>query len=148
MKKNIDNKTKKSNAGRKWFDGKNEKEVITKLEYVWGMGGSDAEAAFFVETSNASLSRYLREHPEIKERKEALKNKPVLLARKNIVKSLEIGDLDTSKWYLERKKKDEFSHRNELTGKDGNLIETKNPNIGQLSIEELKKLTKLSNDKL
>lgn len=103
IKKNIKNK-----AGRKLFDGKNEKDVIRKLENVWGLGGTDAEAAFYADISKAALSEYLTKHPDISERKEALKNNPILLARKSVIDGIKI-DPDLALKYLERKCKDEFS---------------------------------------
>lgn len=103
IKKNIKNK-----AGRKLFDGKNEKDVIQKLESVWALGGTDAEAAFYADISKAALSEYLTKHPDISERKEALKNNPILLARKSVIDGIKI-DPDLALKYLERKCKDEFS---------------------------------------
>ena len=41
--------------------------------------------------------------------------------------------------YLERKKKDEFSTRNELTGKDGSSIVVKNE-LGQMTNDELESI--------
>jgi hypothetical protein len=103
IKKNIKNK-----AGRKLFDGKNETDVIQKLESVWALGGTDAEAAFYADISKAALSEYLTKHPDISERKEALKNNPILLARKSVLDGIKI-DPDLALKYLERKCKDEFS---------------------------------------
>ena len=108
-------KPKKSNpkgAGRKLFDGKDEQAIIRKLEQVWAMGGSDEEAAFYAEISKASLSEYLSRTPEISERKEALKEKPILKARQTVIKDLDTPS--TAQWYLERKRKNEFGVREQL----------------------------------
>lgn len=40
-------------------------------------------------------------------------------ARKNVMHAIKKGDMKTSRWLLERKNKDEFSSRTEVTGKDG-----------------------------
>jgi hypothetical protein len=101
-------KKPKNKAGRKLFDGKNETDVIQKLESVWALGGTDAEAAFYADISKAALSEYLTKHPDISERKEALKNNPILLARKSVLDGIKI-DPDLALKYLERKCKDEFS---------------------------------------
>lgn len=98
----------KAEAGRHIFDGKDETEVLTKCEYVWAMGGTDAEASFWAGISTASLSRYLSAHPEVCERRDSLRNQPILLARTNIQNAIKAGETDTSKWYLERKAKGEF----------------------------------------
>ncbi len=92
-------------------------EIISKLEEVFAIGGSDLEACFYAGISHESLYKYQRENPEFTERKEALKERPILKARQTIVKSLD--DPINAKWYLERKKKKEFAQRNELTGEDG-----------------------------
>ena len=98
------------------------KETIRKLEEVFAIGGSDSEACFYAGISKESLYAYCREHPEFTDRKESLKEKPILKARQTVVRSLDQPDYAFK--YLERKKKDEFSPRQELTGKDGNPIET------------------------
>jgi len=133
IKKQVEPRPRKSNAGRKWFDGKNEKEVIAKLEEVWEIGGSDAEAALHADISTFSLSRYLQAYPKISLRKEALKEKPTLTARREVVKGLQ-SDPEFSLKYLERKKKNEFSLRSELTGADGKPI-----SYTDMSEEELDK---------
>lgn len=100
---------KKSKVGRKWFDGKNEGRVVAKLEEVWAMGGTDLEACFYADISKDSLYRYLKEKPELSDRKEGLKHNPILRARKTIFSNLDNPKI--AKWYLERKKKDEFSQK-------------------------------------
>lgn len=111
----------RSNAGRKWFDGKNEDAVITKLTQVWAIGGTDAEAAYYADISTASISRYLDSHPDISEQKNRLKNKPILKARREVIKGLNKNP-DFSLKYLERKLSNEFapSHRVGIEGTENN----------------------------
>lgn len=45
-------------------------------------------------------------------------------ARQNIVQAISVGDLKTSRWYLERKARKEFSTRNELAGVPDAPLET------------------------
>ena len=97
----------KKKAGRKLFDGKNEKEVIPKLEQVWSIGGTDKEACFYAEISPPALCRYLQKHPAVSERKEALKQGPILKARREVVTGL-TGNPEFALRYLERKLPDEF----------------------------------------
>jgi hypothetical protein len=122
----------KSKGGRKWFDGQNEDLVITKLEEVWGIDGTDAEAAFFAGISTASLSRYLDAHPAVAERKAALKERPVLLARRAVIESFDGHKVkskdekgneiesdspkspDLALKYLERKRRHEFATKSEM----------------------------------
>jgi len=112
----------KKSAGRKWFDGKDEEAVLTKCKEVWALGGNDAGAAYWAEITGASLSRYLDAHAEIKEFRNALYQKPILKALQTMIKSLD--DPEYAKWYLERKMKNEFSSRQELTGADGKDLPT------------------------
>lgn len=92
-------------------------ETINKLESVFAIGGTDKEACSYADISHQTLYNYQHDHPEFVERKEMLKEKPFIKARQTIVKSLDnAGD---AQWYMERKKKLEFSVRNELTGAEG-----------------------------
>ena len=44
-----------------------------------------------------------------------MKRKPSTTAKLNIVEAIENGDTDLSKWYLERRNKDEFSLKQEIS---------------------------------
>lgn len=92
--------------------------VLKKLEEVFAIGGTDLEACFYADISHQTLYNYQKAHPEFVERKEALKEKPVLLARQTVVKAL-ASDSDIAFKYLERKRKSEFAVRSEVTGADG-----------------------------
>ncbi len=105
-------KLSKKKVGRKWFDGKSEKAVITKCEEVWALGGTDAEASFYANITGASLSRYLAEKPKVKEFRNRLREKPILKARQTINNNLD--DPTTARWYLEKKRSKEFSNKLEV----------------------------------
>lgn len=97
-------------------------EVLNKLEEIFAIGGTDQEACFFANISHQTLYDYQKKYPEFVERKEALKEKPILKARRTVVKALD--NPEDAKWYLERKKKKEFAQRTEFTGKEGEAIKT------------------------
>lgn len=98
--------------------------VLQELEGAFADGASDKTACFLAKISEATLYNYQNEHPEFLERKVELKNLTKYRAKKNIRKAIESGDVETSKWYAERKLKDEgFSPRTEVTGKDGEKLE-------------------------
>ena len=84
-------------------------EIINKLEQAFSMGCSDLEACLYADIGKTTLYNYQNENPEFVERKEKLKEKLVLKARTVIAESLNKQDENTAKWYLERKKKEEFS---------------------------------------
>lgn len=92
-------------------------ETIGKLEEVFSIGGTDNEACFYAGIGKTTLYNYQKENPEFVERKEALKERPILKARQTVVKGLD--DADNARWFLERKLKSEFAHRNEMTGAGG-----------------------------
>ena len=89
------------------------KDVLNKLETSYSMGCTDSEACFFAIISKQTLYNYQDKHPEFVERKEMLKEKLILKARSVIAESLNNKDENTAKWYLERKRKDEFSTKQE-----------------------------------
>lgn len=94
-------------------------ETISKLEEAFAIGASDSEACFYADISNQVLYNYQTSHPEFVERKERLKERPVLLARQAVMKGLENNDSALGMKYLERRKPKEFATRQELTGADG-----------------------------
>ena len=92
-------------------------EVIAKLEEVFAIGGTDMEAIFYADISKDALYDYQLKNPEFTERKEKLKERPILKARQTVVKALD--NPQQAQWFLERKVKNEFAQRSEVTGKDG-----------------------------
>lgn len=125
--------TKKKNAGGR--PSIMTETVLKKLEFAFLRGLSDREACHFADISLQTLYNYCNKHPEYFERKELLKEHPKTQAKLNVAAGIECGDIELSKWYLERKAKDEFSTKQEvdLSG------EVNNPLSG-LTTAELKKL--------
>lgn len=131
-KKTTKKTTKKSNAGRPTVMTK---EVVSKLEYGFLKGLTDEQCCLYAGISKQALYDYCHAHPEFTDRKELLKHNPSVQAKINIAEGIENGDIDTSKWYLERKEKKEFSTKQELEV----AAEVNNPMAG-LTTEELRKL--------
>ena len=90
------------------------KKILQKLEQGFLYGLSDREACLYADIAPSTLYNYCNEHPEFSERKEELKNRPKIRAKLNIVRAMEKGDVDVSKWYLERKAKDEFGNSQKI----------------------------------
>lgn len=95
-------------------------DVLRKLEEVFALGGTDTEACFYADISTTALYEYQEKTPGFTERKASLKERPVLKARQTLVKSLD--QPEHAKWYLERKRKNEFSSRQEITGDNGEAL--------------------------
>lgn len=112
-------------------------EVIAKLEHAFSIGATDREAIAFAEVSQDAFYDYQKKHPEFAERKERLKQRPVLLAQNTIIKNLE--DPKVAQWYLERRKPRDFSARVEVTGADGAALTPPQINILPVAVGVAKK---------
>ena len=109
--------------------------VIGKLEEAFAYGASDREACFYADINPDTLYAYQKEHPEFSERKEALKERPILAARQKVVQEIQ-NDVKNAQWYLERKRKDEFSQRTEIGGSEQNPIRMMIEKFGLDKIED------------
>jgi len=98
---------------------------IQKLEQAFALDATIKEACFYADISKSTLYNYQKENPSFLERKEALKEQPVLKARKVVIDAIESGDKQSSQWLLERRKKSEFSLKTEQehTGANGGPIQ-------------------------
>ena len=89
-------------------------DVLQKLEYAFMRGLSDVEACLYADIAPSTLYNYCNEHPDFLERKEELKQHPTAKAKLNVAEEIENGNVEQSKWWLERKAKDEFSTKQEV----------------------------------
>ena len=78
------------------------------------MGCSDSEACVYAEISTSTLYSYQKDTPAFLERKEVLKSKPVMLARKVILDALEAGDVSTAHRVIDRKEGSKVTSRVEM----------------------------------
>ena len=76
------------------------------------MGCTDEEACFYADIPMRTFYDYQKDKPEFSHRKKLLKQSPIFKARKSVVEGLE-NDSNLALKYLERKKKDEFSLKQE-----------------------------------
>lgn len=107
-------------------------EVIAKLEEAFAWGCTDVEACLWAGIDESTLYLYQEKNPKFTERKARLKETPILVARKSVVSRLG-RDARLSMDFLSRKKKDEFSQRSEVTGKDGEALMPQ-PILGNSSV--------------
>ena len=89
-------------------------QVYKKLEEAYALDCSVDEACLYAGITTPTFYSWMKDEPELFTRLKALKHKPVLKARKTIVKNL--NQPEHAKWYLERKRKDEFSPKNIVEG--------------------------------
>lgn len=88
--------------------------IIAKLEEVFALGGSDEEACFYAGIGKSTLYSYQQDHPEFVERKDALKETPILKARRTAVTKLE-ESYQNAMDFLKRKRKKEFGDSTDIT---------------------------------
>lgn len=88
-------------------------DTVKKLEEAFLMGCSDLEACLFADISKQTLYTYQEKNPEFVDRKQMLKENPVMIARQSVIRDMK-GDGTLALKYLERKKKSEFSVKQEL----------------------------------
>ena len=111
-------------------------EVADKLRQAFEIAASDLEACRFAGISAEALYNHQRKYPEFVKYKEWLKETPDLAAR-NVVARAAQTSLGAAQWWLERRKKAEFSTRNEVTGANGESLSPEQPKI----LETLLKVT-------
>lgn len=97
-------------------------DTLNKLNTAFARGASDLEACFYAGIGKTALYNYQKAHPEFAEKKEALRDSLIFKARGVVEDAIAEGDKDMAKWYLERKKKSEFTTRQEVTGADGSSL--------------------------
>jgi hypothetical protein len=91
-------------------------EVIQKLEVAFIAGCTDLEACCYADIGKSSLYNYCNDHPDFMERKETLKNQPIMQARFIVQESLTKGDLNTANRVIDRKEGQKIVQTNvELT---------------------------------
>lgn len=110
--------------------------VAEKLRQAFEIAATDLEACRFAGISAEALYNHQRKYPEFVKYKEWLKETPDLAAR-NVVARAAQTSLGAAQWWLERRKKAEFSTRSEVTGADGESLNPEQPKI----LETLLKVT-------
>ena len=87
-------------------------QVIAKIQEVAALDGSVEEMASYAGVGVRTLYDYLKDNEDFSQKIAALRERPVLKARNTIIADL--PNPDTAKWYVERKKRNEFSPKVEV----------------------------------
>lgn len=125
---------KKSLAGRKT---KLTREVVKKLEEAFAIDATVSEACFYADISRETFYNWIREHKQLADRFEALREKPVLTARTTVATAIKT-DPEMAMKYLERKRKGEFSPRIETDTRNRESFDETADTIKKL-LEEVRK---------
>lgn len=104
-------------------------KMLDNLKKAFSMGFSDKEACLYCGLSYSTLTDYCTKNKDFREIKELLKNNPKIKAKTVVYESITNTEeqnrkqtIDDSKWFLERKCKDEFWLRTEVTWAEGTPI--------------------------
>lgn len=112
-------------------------EVVGKLEYAFSKGFNVTEACNYAEISRDTYYEYLKKNKGFSDKMERAQTNLQRRAKINLAEAIENGNLEESKYFLERKCKDEFSSKQEI--QHSGSVNVNNPMSG-LTTEELRKL--------
>lgn len=114
----LSEKDKKENRKGLGRQSKLTDSLRDKLFYACSIGCSLAECALYADISYSTLMKWRKDDKALSDRMDLLRNKPILKARENVIKALDENDPIMTRWYLERKKADEFTVRHDVTVSD------------------------------
>ncbi len=102
-------KKRRNKPGRKTLKTE---EVVRKIEEVAALDGSVEEMAYYAGIHPDTIYGWMEKDKTFSDKIKALRERPVLKARQTIIKALDTPQ--SAQWYLERKKKAEFSEKVEI----------------------------------
>ncbi len=104
--------------GKAWDQDK----VAEVLAPFLKLGYSVTKACKISGIRHQTVSEWLKNDEELRLKFESWQAMPDVKARQNVVAGLEQGSVDLSKFWLERREKEDFSLRQETTGADGGPV--------------------------
>ena len=107
--------------------------VLQKLEQAFAYSYSDDEACLYAGIVPATLYTYQKRNPKFKERKEALKKSPNLVAKKVLVEGIQ-DDIEQARWWALHKMSDEFSPKTKVEHEGS--VEMVNPDLSTETISK------------
>lgn len=104
---------------------KKTEETVKKLEDIFKNGANVQEACSYAGISKETYYTWLETDESFLTKMESAQYYPVIAAKNILLQDIyKNKNIDSAKWYLERKAKKEFSLRQELTGEDGKDLPT------------------------
>lgn len=94
-------------------------EVVNKLENAFKDGANVTEACRIAEISTRSYYEWLNTNEDFSHKMTNAQEYPDVIAKMVLVKAIKSDDVDTAKWWAERRMKNEFSTKQELAGNLG-----------------------------
>lgn len=90
-------------------------ETVTMLLAAFSNAFTVEQACIYAGISKVTFYAWLDKHPDLGERVERAKNQVGFKAKQNVVGAVNKGDIQTSKWWLEKKHSDEFGGKDAPT---------------------------------
>jgi len=104
--------TGETNEFGKQANSKLDSVTVERLSRAFSIGADVTAACYYADISRGVFYIWLKENKELKEKFDRLRQKPVMKAYETIANNM--SSVETAKWYLERKRKDEFSTKSEV----------------------------------
>lgn len=101
----------------------------TRLVKAYKDGLNHREAAIVSGISHRDLLEYLSYDEAFRMRAEGLREHLAIKAKKNVAKAIEGGKMKSSQWYLERKRPEEFSTKQEVSISGGESEDSREKEI-------------------
>ena len=98
-------------------------KTLVLLEQAFSIGATNAEACCHAGISESVYYDYIRANPKFSDKIKITKQRLPLRAKQELSTHIEAGDKQTVQWYLERKRKDEFSVKTEVQSEVNAKIE-------------------------
>ena len=112
-------------------------EELRKFETAFKMGCNNSEACAYADIPESTFYDYIKANPEFSDKINKWKKNPALKAKHTIYQNL--SDPKIAQWWLERRKRDEFSTAQEIFNTNANL-EITNEKVIENVINKIKDL--------
>lgn len=99
-------------------------DVVRNLERSLQNGFTVRKACQLAKISPDTYYKHCEKKPAFSDRMDDAQRWAEEKARQNVVKAIDDGDIQSSRWYLERKVKNEFGTRTEITGPDNTPLDS------------------------
>lgn len=99
-------------------------ELVKKLVEAFKMGYNVTQAAMFAGITRQTLADWIKKYEEFAHQINDAMDYPNRKARAVVMSSIEAGNTNDARWWLERRQRDDFATRQEHSGPNGQAMET------------------------
>lgn len=117
------------------YDKKQREEIIKSLKPFLKLEYDLKKACNLAGAPYATVHNWVKKDNALLIKIQSWQNTVITKSRKNLSKAINKGDTELSKWWLERRDKDNFSSRKEVSGANGGPLQVD-------YVEEAKKRSK------